>query len=60
MTVRKCGVEFGMINDDTDSILQSLLEAVATGAGIALRLKDYSSGKGPDADYTLAASWGMP
>lgn len=60
VTIRKCGIEFGMINDDTDTILQDLLEAASLGTGVALRLKDYSAGKGPDADYTLSVSWGKP
>ena len=60
VTIRRCGIEFQMINDATDTILQDLLDAVAAGSGVALRLKDYSAGKGPDGDYTLSVQWGKP
>lgn len=56
VTLRKLQVEFTMLNDSTDTTLEALRVAVATGAGVALRGKDYSSGKGPDADFTLSQS----
>jgi hypothetical protein len=56
VTLRKLQIEFVMLNDSTDTTLESLRVAVATGAGVALRGKDYSSGAGPDADFTLSQS----
>lgn len=56
VTMRKLQVEFVMLNDSTDTTLEALRVAVATGAGVALRGKDYSSGKGPDSDFTLSQS----
>lgn len=50
------GLEFDMINDITDTSFAALKTAAAAGTGVALRGKDYSSGKGPDADFTLKAS----
>src|SRR5262245_2473907 len=52
--------EFGMINDITDSLLQMLLVAAATGAGIALRTKDHSAGKGYDGDSVVTMQHGEP
>lgn len=57
---RMCGIEWNMINDDTDSALAAMLTAAAAGTGVALRGKDYSSGKGPDADFTLSVTRGEP
>ena len=54
VTMRKLSIEFTMLNDSTDTTLEALRVAVANGAGVALRGKDYSSGKGPDADFTLS------
>lgn len=50
------GLEFDMINDITDASFAALKTAAAAGTGVALRGKDYSSGKGPDMDATLKAS----
>lgn len=60
VATRMAGIEFTMINDSTDSQLAALLTAINTGTGVALRGKDYSSGKGPDADFTLSVQHGMP
>jgi hypothetical protein len=56
VTLRKLQIEFVMLNDSTDSVVEAMRVAVATGAAVALRGKDYASGKGPDADFTLAQS----
>lgn len=60
VVTRLSAIEFTMINDSTDTGFAALMTAANTGAGIALRLKDYSSGKGPDADFTLSVSHTMP
>lgn len=56
VTIRKLSIEFTMLNDSTDATLESLRAAVAAGSEVALRGKDYSAGKGPDADFTLSQS----
>lgn len=56
VSMRKLQIEFTMLNDSTDSTLEALRVAVAAGTEVALRGKDYSSGKGPDADFTLSQS----
>lgn len=56
VSLRKLSIEFTMLNDSTDATLEALRVAVATGAAVALRGKDYSAGKGPDADFTLSQS----
>lgn len=60
VTARMANIEFAMINDITDTAFAALKAAVAAGTGVALRGKDYSSGKGPDADYTLSMSQPWP
>lgn len=59
-TLRKVQIEFTMINDITDTAYAAINTAVGSGAGIALRLKDYSSGKGPDADFVVTKSHPFP
>lgn len=56
VTLLKLQIEWGMLNDSTDTILEALRVAAATGAGVAIRGKDHSSGKGPDGDFTLSQS----
>lgn len=56
VTLRKLQIEFVMLNDSTDSIVEALRVAVATGAAVALRGVDYAAGKGPDGDFTLSQS----
>lgn len=56
VTALVVGIEWTMINDITDTALAALKTAVGAGAGVALRGKDYTSGKGPDADFTLKMS----
>lgn len=60
VTTRKLQIEFVMIIDITDTSLEALRQAAANGTGVALRGKDYSSGKGPDADFTLSVSEPWP
>jgi hypothetical protein len=56
VTIRKLSIEFDMLNDATDTSLAALNTAWSTGTGVALRGKDYSSGHGPDGDFTLSRS----
>lgn len=49
-------LEFTMLNDTTDAIVELLKAATTNGTAYAIRGKDYASGKGPDADYTFAMS----
>ncbi len=59
-TVLKVTIEFTMINDITDTILAALKAAAYAGTGVALRMKDYSSGKGFDGDVFLKCEHGEP
>lgn len=62
VTMRSFSVEWGMMNDTgtPDAELALLLTAATNGTLVALKLKDSSSGKGPDFDATLSVSWGQP
>ena len=53
-------IEFVMLNDSSDASLEALKTAAAAGTPVALRGKDYASGKGPDADYNLSVSKPWP
>ena len=54
------GLEFTMINDSSDASLTAMKNAAGAKTPIALRGKDYSSGKGPDADVILKMSAPWP
>ena len=41
-----------------DAVLAALRAAAAAGGQVALRLKDYSAGKGYDGDVNVKESWG--
>lgn len=51
---------FTLLNKIDDASLTALRTVAAAGTPIALRGKDYSSGKGPDFDYTVEESHGRP
>lgn len=53
-------LQWTMLHDATDSDLEALRVAATAGDAVALRGKDYSSGKGPDMDYTLQCEHGVP
>jgi hypothetical protein len=53
-------INIQMVNDTSDTALQTMLTAAFNGTRIALRLKDYTSGKGFDGDVTLTASNAYP
>ncbi len=56
VTSRIIGLEFTMVNDATDVSLETLMQAAANGAGVALRGKDHAAGKGFNADFNISAS----
>lgn len=60
VTIRNVSIEFTMINETTDTALAAMLTALYGGTGVALRLKDYSSGKGFDGDCTGTVAHGKP
>jgi hypothetical protein len=60
VTIRKVTIDFTMIKDTTDTALESLLTALYGGTGVAIRMKDYSAGKGFDGDCTGTVSRGKP
>lgn len=47
------GIEITMVNHVGDASLEAMKQAAASGDPIALRLKDYSSGKGFDGDVIV-------
>lgn len=52
--------EWTMVNDTSDTTLEALRVAAAAGTAVALRMKDYSSGKGFNGDVTLSVRHGKP
>lgn len=53
-------IDFLMLNKSDDTSLEALRTAAAAGTPVALRLKDYSSGKGFDGDVLLSVQHGEP
>jgi hypothetical protein len=47
-----------MKNSSTDSVLEALRTAAAAGGQVAIRMKDYASGKGYDGDCNVKESHG--
>ena len=60
VTIRKVTIDFTMIKDTTDTALEALLTALYAGTGVAIRMKDYSAGKGFDGDCTGTVGRGKP
>lgn len=60
VTAKSVSIEFTMLVKSDDTILEALRVAEAAGNPVALRLKDHSSGKGPDGDFILSMQHGMP
>lgn len=58
--IRILQIEWQMIVDSTDTVYAALKAAAANGTLVALRGKDYSSGKGPDADFSISHNSPMP
>ncbi len=53
-------ITFTMINKTSDTNLTAMLTAAATGNPVALRMLDYTSGKGFDGDVILDYKRGEP
>lgn len=53
-------LDFQMIYKTSDTFLQAMLTAAIAGTPVALRGKDYASGKGPDGDFILSYKHGEP
>jgi hypothetical protein len=53
-------IEWTMLNRTDDTTLTALRTAAAAGTAVAIRTKDYSSGKGFDGDVILSQKDGMP
>lgn len=60
VTIRKAQIEINMLNRTTDAVLEALRVAAASGAAVALRMKDHAAGKGFDGDVTLSEQEGRP
>lgn len=60
VSTRAVNIEVTMLNDSTDASLEAMRVAAAEGYAVALRGKDYASGKGPDGDYTMSESEPWP
>lgn len=60
VSVRKVTITFTMLNKASDSTLDALLTAAYAGTAVALRLRDYSAGKGYDGDVILKVNQSMP
>lgn len=56
VTLRILSITVQMINDTTDTNLQTMLTAAFAGTRIALRTKDRAAGKGFDGDVSITAS----
>ena len=59
-TLRIFSVEWGMINDSSDDFLALIMTAVTDATLTAIKLKDFSSGKGPDFDAVITLSHAQP
>lgn len=60
VTVLKWSCDITMLVRSTDTTLETLRAAANAGTPIALRMKDYSAGKGFDGDVTFSATHGKP
>jgi hypothetical protein len=60
VTGLKPTITWKMINRTADAALTAFRAAAATGAALALRTKDHSTGKGFDGDMTLSEKEGQP
>jgi hypothetical protein len=60
VTALSFSFDLTMLNKPADTELETLRVAAATGAPVALRLKDHAAGKGYDGDCTLSVENGKP
>jgi hypothetical protein len=56
----KWSLSLNMVNNINDTNLQAILAAHSTNTPIAIRTKNYSSGKGFDGDCNVKAEMGAP
>lgn len=60
VTALNVTIEWTMLNKSDDATLESLRVAAYAGTPVAIRTKDYSSGKGFDGDCILDVQHGKP
>lgn len=60
VTIRKWSAQVSMLNETSDTALETFRVAATNGTPIAFRLKDYSSGKGYDGDVNVKYSHAKP
>ena len=60
VTIRKVSIEWTMIHDITDTALEAIRVAAHNGTNIAVRTKDYTSGKGFDGDCSVSIATAKP
>lgn len=60
VAARVVSIDWTMLNKVGDTSLEALRVAAYAGLPVALRLKDYDSGKGYDGDVTLSVAHGKP
>lgn len=60
VTARTFSIEFEMLVKSDDTSLEALRVAAAAGNPVAIRSKDYASGKGYDGDCILTMNHGAP
>lgn len=60
VTARVVSIEWTMLNKTSDTTLEALRVAAYAGLPVAIRTKDYASGKGFDGDVTISVSHGKP
>lgn len=53
-------INFQTLNDPDDATIEALKAAAAAATSVAIRTKDYTSGKGFDGDVVLSMTHGMP
>jgi hypothetical protein len=59
-SIRKWSFEWTMVNRASDTALEAIRTAEATGTPIALRTRDAVDGKGYDGDVNISSTHGMP
>lgn len=60
VTRRNFTITFNMVNKEGDTALEAMRVAAYAGTPVAIRMKDYASGKGYDGDVILECDHGKP
>jgi hypothetical protein len=60
VAARTLSIEITMVHDTADTAVVAMLTAAYAGTPVAIRTKDYSSGKGYDGDCSISASQPFP